>query len=292
MEKITLTSGDATVSLHRFGAHITSFKTHASVERLWLSTLADLSGQKPIRGGVPIAFPQFADLGPLKLHGFARDSTWRVLEQSPNSCKLELTQADVAAMPAEFLNDFCLTYDVALLSPTELNLTLNVRNTSAAPFTFTGCLHTYFRFSDTADVLLSGLAGNQYTDKCGDRTIKTQSDDSHQLSIPAESAKSGKEAEREGFVDRVYHNTGSDFEFSREGRALYRVSQTESFQDTTLYNPWLGDKQGPVGPDFDDDGYTKTICLEPTLSDKCAVTLQAGESWEGGQSIVVCGEEV
>jgi glucose-6-phosphate 1-epimerase len=31
-----------------------------------------------IRGGIPIAFPQFARQGSLPLHGFAREKKWRV----------------------------------------------------------------------------------------------------------------------------------------------------------------------------------------------------------------------
>jgi hypothetical protein len=54
-----------------------------------------------------------------------------------------------------------------------------------------------------------------------------------------------------------------------------------------VYNPYLGDKQGPTFPDFDDDGYLYTICCEPTLSGKNAVTLNPGEAWEGKQEIDV-----
>ena len=54
-----------------------------------------------------------------------------------------------------------------------------------------------------------------------------------------------------------------------------------------MYNPYLGDKQGPTFPDFDDDGYLYTICCEPTLSGKNAVTLNPGEAWEEKQEIDV-----
>ncbi len=29
-----------------------------------------------VRGGIPVCFPQFADLGPLPAHGFARNRRW------------------------------------------------------------------------------------------------------------------------------------------------------------------------------------------------------------------------
>ena len=59
--------------------------------------------------------------------------------------------------------------------------------------------------------------------------------------------------------------------------------------DTTLYNPWLGDKQGPVnGPDFDDDGYSKMVCIEPSMAEQSAVSLAPKQKWTGFQLIHVC----
>lgn len=83
MEQIVLRAAEgavtkAEVRLLTFGAHITSWKTFIQsnsengVEHLWMSSLSALDGSAPIRGGIPIAFPQFADTGPLKIHGFAR----------------------------------------------------------------------------------------------------------------------------------------------------------------------------------------------------------------------------
>eukprot|EP01051_Picozoa_sp_SAG22_P010204 SAG22_NODE_903_length_6590_cov_2.976121_4_plen_55_part_00 len=51
-----------------------------------------------------------------------------------------------------------------------------------------------------------------------------------------------------------------------------------------MYNPWLGDKQGAVGPDFDDDGYKKMLCIEPTVGG-APTKLAPGERWTGAQQI-------
>jgi D-hexose-6-phosphate mutarotase len=77
-----------TVEVTLFGAHIVSWKTPAAgagappVERLWMSTISALDGSAPIRGGVPIAWPQFADLGPMPLHGFARERQWQLVSSA------------------------------------------------------------------------------------------------------------------------------------------------------------------------------------------------------------------
>ena len=88
-----------------------------------------------------------------------------------------------------------------------------------------------------------------------------------------------------GFVDRVYKATPDKYIFSRAGETLYDVTHSPLWKDTVVYNPWLGDKRGPKGHDYDDDGYMHNICLEPTVEgDSCAV-LQPGEEWVGTQDI-------
>ncbi|GMH95641.1 hypothetical protein TL16_g13207 [Triparma laevis f. inornata] len=284
-DSITLFTLTSTLTLSLFGAHITSF-TVQNQERLWMSSLAVLDGSKPIRGGVPIAFPQFADEGNMKLHGFAREAMWRVesLEDSKVVLKLNAEEESKAIWG----NDFELTYTVELLVDSlDLNLSVKNTNTNDKPFSFTGCLHSYFLFDETANVELNGgLEGKRYIDKCDGRKEKVQ--EGLGIVIPVEAKKSGEEGGREGYVDRIYLNTAGQCTFSRGGKQLYKVKQSESWPDTTLYNPWLGDKQGPmIGPDFDDDGYTKMICLEPTISKGNAVTLEVGETWEGWQRIQV-----
>ena len=287
LPSLTLRSGSGVVTIHLFGAHITSYIFN-NQERTWVSSLSDLSGNNPIRGGVPIAFPQFADSGDLPLHGFARVSTWTVGTRTDSSVTLTL---DSAAAPNEWTerNQFTLEYTVSLSeSGDELNLSLAVANTGSNNWSFTGCLHTYFLFAETSQVELHGLGGAEFTEKCSvERSVKMQED--AVVVIPAEARKSGTEAGFEhGFVDRIYHDTSNEFEFKRGGDVLYTVKQSPSWPDTTVYNPWLGDKQGTKGPDFDDDGYTKIICLEPTVSHRSVQEVEAGGTWVGWQSIK-CG---
>jgi glucose-6-phosphate 1-epimerase len=70
-------SSGSSVTTYLFGAHIVSWQAAALGEMLYLSPQSDLTGQKPIRGGIPLVFPQFG-LGDLPAHGFARTAPWHI----------------------------------------------------------------------------------------------------------------------------------------------------------------------------------------------------------------------
>jgi glucose-6-phosphate 1-epimerase len=63
--------------IYLYGAHLTSWTPAGGGEALFLSRAAKYEPGVPIRGGVPVIFPQFAELGPLPKHGFARVHSWR-----------------------------------------------------------------------------------------------------------------------------------------------------------------------------------------------------------------------
>ena len=69
--------GDQVVVLQH-GAQILSWMTADGVERLYCTSRLP-SEPKPVRGGVPVIFPQFNQRGPdftLPRHGFARQLRW------------------------------------------------------------------------------------------------------------------------------------------------------------------------------------------------------------------------
>ena len=65
----------------RFGGQVLSWITPDGREHLYLSENAVFDGSKPIRGGVPVCFPQFGSLGELPAHGFARTRLWEIATQ-------------------------------------------------------------------------------------------------------------------------------------------------------------------------------------------------------------------
>ena len=70
----TASGARAVVALH--GAQVLSWAPPGGEERLYLSPKAVFDGHSAVRGGIPVCFPQFADLGPLPAHGFARNRRW------------------------------------------------------------------------------------------------------------------------------------------------------------------------------------------------------------------------
>ena len=84
----SLPSGES-VEVYLFGATVTSWKSNGGqTENLWVSEAADLTGNKPIRGGVPVVFPVCST------NTWLRGSfTDRILELRPPSCDWTLLQA-------------------------------------------------------------------------------------------------------------------------------------------------------------------------------------------------------
>src|SRR5260370_24686085 len=68
----------AIVTYH--GAHIVSWIPAGSDECMYLSNQSQFAPGAPIRGGVPVVFPQFATYGPLPHHGILRTRVWQLVE--------------------------------------------------------------------------------------------------------------------------------------------------------------------------------------------------------------------
>ena len=139
---IELVNGNSKLVVSKFGAHVISWQIDEN-EMLWISNASVMDGKCPIRGGIPICFPQFADNGPLKLHGFARETMWTVIDSSTNKASLELN--DSSKTKDIWSNSFILKLSIELLE-SSLIMTLDVTNPSKEiPLEFSACFHNYFK---------------------------------------------------------------------------------------------------------------------------------------------------
>lgn len=176
--KAVVTCAGAKVELWTFGAHTVSWQVDG-MERTWMSNLSKMDGSAPIRGGVPLAFPQFADQGSLPLHGFARTQFWTVAgtatTQTSDGPRTSITLAltDNAETLKIWPHEFALSYTLTL-GPRSISFELTASNTGDSTWSFTGCLHTYLRFDDSSLVEVHGLDGTKFIDKCDSLKIKTQ----------------------------------------------------------------------------------------------------------------------
>jgi glucose-6-phosphate 1-epimerase len=236
-------------------------------ERLYLSTRSEFRAGTAIRGGIPVIFPQFAAEGPLPRHGFARTMEWRIerLERpDAGDAVATLSLADSPETHAIWSAAFRASLTVRV-GGARLVVTLGVENVGAAPFSFTGALHTYVRVRDVAQAEVSGLAGAGYRDS-GDRA-KLRSDDAAALRVTGE-------------LDRVYVNAPHSLLVREPGQAL-RV-ETAGFPDVVLWNP--GRKRAAALLDLEPGGERSMLCVEAAVV-QTPITLDPGARWQGSQTL-------
>lgn len=263
--KLTHASGSrAQISL--FGAHVTSWVDATGREQLYLSRLARLAGAggKSIRGGIPVVFPQFADTGPLPMHGFLRTREWSVAHSNATSATLERRDDDATRRlwPHAFLAQLAVTVGDTL------SVTLAITNTGTTPFSFTAALHTYFAVDDIRAVRVLGLAGLTYADKT--RNFARRVDRDEQVAITE-------------FTDRVYQNAPATLRIAHVAPVAPSQSlvlETSGFGDWVVWNPWLDAIRN--FDDMEPDDYLRMLCVEAACIAH-PVTLAPGQSWTGAQ---------
>lgn len=250
LPKVVAIAADGTrLEAYLHGAQVTSWRPAAGDERLYLSPQSSFSPGQPIRGGIPLCFPQFADQGPLPMHGFVRESEWAPVfagRTAAEAAEVRLRLADSPrtreAWPHAFACDL-----VATASGNELTVTLEVTNAGGAPFAFTGALHTYLRVRDVRRTVIEGLTAARYRDKRLRIDEATETAPALALTDP---------------LDRVYHAVPAALRV-REAQRIMVVRATGS-TDTVIWNP--GPPSGPGPHDLPADGYLHMLCVEAAIA--------------------------
>lgn len=267
LKKVQLRSSagsSAEVFLH--GAHVTSWKDNSGQEQIFVSKQAVFKPPKAIRGGVPVCFPQFGDMGPVKAqHGFARNSEFTLVNATTDSVKLSLNPTkeqrqgnfpDHALFVKVTVGDNTLTEELEVINSTE----------AESPLKFTAALHTYFRISDISQTHVQGLSGLQYLDNMQNRQEGT--DEAQVISIAGE-------------IDRIYVKAPDHLKIvDKKGSKVISIHKT-NFPDAVVWNPWVEKAKGMA--DFGDEEYKEMICVEAALATSGPVELAAGKSWVGTQ---------
>ena len=271
MEKVEVGARDgACVALYTHGAHVTSWKPASGEERLFLSSRSAFAPNAAIRGGVPIIFPQFASMGPLGKHGFARVHEWELLRTGrtrKGQGEAQLRLPANAETRALWNHAFDATF-VITVEGMSLSLALSVLNEDAAPFQFTAALHTYLLVDDVRGTSVRGLEGVRYRDAAAGGVEGCQEE-------PALEAVPGG-----GELDRIYFGVPAPLEV-RDAMRRTRVAMA-GFTDVVVWNP--GPERAAALADLEPGGWLRMLCVEAAAIGT-PVRLEPGERWTGQQTL-------
>ncbi|XP_072980602.1 putative glucose-6-phosphate 1-epimerase [Typha angustifolia] len=273
LEKVVLREvRGSSAEVYLYGGHVTSWKNDHGEELLFVSNKAIFKPPKAIRGGIPICFPQFSNIGNLEPHGFARNRIWSIDNDPPPFPTTTSNRAyvDLILKPSE--EDFKIwphRYEFRLrviLGPGgDLMLISRIRNTNTdgKSFSFTFAYHTYFSVSDISEVRVEGLETLDYLDNLQERARFTEQGDA----IVFESE-----------FDKVYLSTPAKIAIIDHEKKRTFVLRKEGLPDAVVWNPW--DKKAKAMTDFGDDEYKYMVCVEAAAIEK-SIMLKPGEEWKG-----------
>ncbi len=256
-------AGGAEAIVYLHGAHVAHYRPPGGKPLLFMSDKSAFDPAKPIRGGVPLAFPWF---GPrpsdpsAPLHGFARIMPWNVQSaaQGPDgSLSLRLTLTDTQQTRQVWPFEFALSYTVTIGD--DLEMALEVSNPASQEMSFQEAMHTYLAVSDVRRVAVDGLSGATFVDKTDGMKRKEQSPEPLRIT---------------GETDRLYLHTQAACAIDDPAGARRITIDKSGSNSTVVWNPWIG--KAKAMPDFGDDEWPLMICVETANAAEDAVTLAAG----------------
>jgi glucose-6-phosphate 1-epimerase len=248
------------------GAHVTSWRAAGSDdERLFVSAAAKFEEGLAIRGGIPVCFPQFADQGPLPMHGLVRTAAWVLQDagQAEDGAAHARFRIDEAPLHAAWPHAFSCQLDVRATRD-RLTVALSATNTGRQRFDFTAALHTYLRMSDVRNAVVHGLSGARYRDK-----VLKQDDDVEQAAALSVDRP----------LDRVYRRVPAVLEIADGSRAL--AVRATGTTDTVVWNPG---PQSSLPADLDAGEWRDFLCVEAAVA-SAPSTLAPGATWTATQTL-------
>ncbi|KAF1869757.1 hypothetical protein Lal_00017333 [Lupinus albus] len=302
--------------VYLYGGQVMSWKNELGEELLFVSSKANFKHPKSIRGGIPICFPQFSNLGSLEHHGFARNKFWTLDPNPPPPTTstsrafidliLKNSEDDTKSWPHRY--EFRLR--IALGPTGDLMLTSRIRNTNTdgKSFTFTFAYHTYFYVTDvrhyqstqfSVETLSKYMIASLHCSMIficsvckltvslltfsevrieGLETL----DYLDNLKNKERFTEQGDAITFESEVDKVYLSTPTKIAIIDHERKRTFVLRKDGLPDAVVWNPW--DKKAKTISDFGDDEYKHMLCVQAACVEK-SITLKPGEEWKGRQEI-------
>jgi glucose-6-phosphate 1-epimerase len=283
---------EASVSL--FGGHVLGFKPRKdNRERLWLSDNIITDKSKPIRGGIPICWPWFANIfptdqaefqgngnsansdTPLPAHGFVRTQDWRVVSLSETAASTELILEPCELGKYGFPSSLKLRLQLSFSDVLEVKLISSLDNQEKVP-AMTMALHTYLKINDIANTQLHGV-NSDYIDKLNDDNINpapspyafTQETDRIHLTsenspldgVTIATAAIESSTVESSTIESPYTDQQAD-KHTDNGPQTLQLSQS-GHDSLVVWNPWI-DKSALMS-DMGVDAYKTMLCVEAAV---------------------------
>lgn len=260
--RIEITSATSTGTVYLQGAHVTQWQPTGERPVLFLSRRTDLIPGKPIRGGVPIAFPWFAvdtkqdrfQGKPGPSHGFARIQPWSVAFAAlvGEDVHLTLTLGPTQLSRDLGFDQFRLAYQITM--GRNLSLALTAANEAETPLRFEEALHTYFAVADVHEITVTGLEPTRYIDKTDGMREKPAAHGPLRFDGP---------------TDRVYPDTTAACSIHDGVLKRLIANEKKNSATTVVFNPWK--EMSDLGP----EEWHEMVCVETVNAGVNAITLGA-----------------
>ncbi len=270
LPRLTLVApGGAQAEIYLHGAHVVSWVPAGGRERLFLSQRSAFREGSPIRGGVPVAFPQFGTTGPLPLHGLVRLLPWDFAgaEMTGEGARAVFRLSDTEETRRQWDHAFLAELAVAV-GGSALSVTLSVTNTGGKPFDFTTALHTYLAVAEITTTAVEGLAGVRYRDAVAGGLESQQ--ETAGIDFPG-----GLE------FSRIYFDAPAELRLAEAGRTT--TIRQAGFADTVVWNP--GAARCATVTDLEPEDYRRFVCVEAATI-RTPIALAPGEGWQGTQTLI------
>ena len=269
LDRVTLRHfSGATAEIYRRGALVTSWKRANGVEMLFLAQSNQFAPGEPMRGGIPVIFPQFGSMGKLPMHGFLKAAMWEIVETSKDPSgavyavlRTSDTEVTRALWPHAFRATMRVTLDEAL------STSITIENAGDTPFDFQCALHTYLRVGDVSRVTVRGLERATYQD------WRRKGVERREGAAPVRI---------DGAVNRVYLRRPGRITTYDESRGRTLLIDRAGFNDVVVWNP--GEDQARTTFGFAEGEYLTMLAVEAAQIAP-PVKLAAGQLWSGTQRI-------
>jgi len=249
------------VKVYLFGGNVVEYHDLNGKEILFLSSEAIFDGSTPLRGGIPIVFPQFDKPNPsIPKHGFARTSMWVLDSFSRDEGKIVLKLEDSVESREMWDFTFKLLYSITI-GDNSLSCHLALHHPISVMCQV--LLHNYFLVGNVEEVGVKGLEECEYLDKLIE--FEKFKDDNQKIIVRGE-------------VDRIYFPPLVRLNKDNEGVRVCLEEDGEMVVELTawtnqphnhlnpqmvIWNPWIDKSRGMA--DMGDEEYKHMICMEPGI---------------------------